>query len=107
VVDAPPAEGFSVLACSALKRDYRRQLGVGLPGVALVYLKGSAELLESRLQARRGHYMKPAMLASQLAILEEPSANEAFAISIENEPAAIVIAIQTALDLHFPGRPPE
>ena len=40
-----------VLACSALKREYREELVVG-PEVKVVYLKGSYELISSRLRAR-------------------------------------------------------
>ena len=54
-----------VLACSALKQSYRQILQVS-PEVKLVYLKGSAEILQQRLQSRRGHYMTELMLASQL-----------------------------------------
>ncbi len=61
-----------VLACSALKESYRRKLLEGRNDIVLVYLKGSYDLIWSRISARQGHYMKPAMLQSQFAILEEP-----------------------------------
>ncbi len=61
-----------VLACSALKESYRQKLLAGRNEVTLIYLKGSYELIWSRISARQGHYMKPAMLQSQFAILEEP-----------------------------------
>ena len=62
-----------VLACSALKERYRRQLMDGNDGVNLVYLKGSYDLLWSRLSHRKDHYMKPEMLKSQFEALEEPA----------------------------------
>jgi gluconokinase len=62
-----------VLACSALKERYRQTLLSGNPGVQIVYLKGSYDLIWSRMQARAGHYMKPEMLQSQFATLEEPA----------------------------------
>ncbi len=61
-----------VLACSALKEKYRLQLLGGIQGVAVIYLKGSYELIRSRLLAREGHFMKENMLQSQFAALEEP-----------------------------------
>ena len=61
-----------VLACSALKQEYRDRLTVG-PEVRLVYLKGTRELFYRRLLRRHGHYMRESMLDSQLATLEEPS----------------------------------
>lgn len=61
-----------VLACSALKERYRQQLTEGNQDVQLVYLKGSYDLIWSRMIARKDHYMKPHMLQSQFATLEEP-----------------------------------
>jgi len=40
--------------------------------VQVVYLKGSYDLLWSRLSHRKDHYMKPQMLQSQFESLEEP-----------------------------------
>lgn len=83
IVDPAPTGGLAVLACSALKADYRKQLGVGTKGVALVYLKGSPDTLQRRLDGREGHFMKSGMLASQLATLEEPHENEGITVPIE------------------------
>ncbi len=62
-----------VLACSALKERYRQQLLEGNDGVQLIYLKGSYDLIWSRMIARKEHYMKPQMLQSQFDALEEPT----------------------------------
>lgn len=62
-----------VLACSALRDSYRRQLLEGNDGVLIVYLKGSYELIWSRIAQRKDHYMKPNMLKSQFDALEEPA----------------------------------
>jgi gluconokinase len=62
-----------VLACSALKERYRQQLMDGNDGVQLVYLKGSYDLIWSRMETRTDHYMKPHMLKSQFETLEEPT----------------------------------
>src|SRR6185369_4329143 len=61
-----------VLACSALKERYRQQLMDGNSDVQLVYLKGSYDLIWSRMEQRTDHYMKPHMLKSQFDALEEP-----------------------------------
>lgn len=66
-----------VLSCSALKRSYRDVLRRGAPGLKLVYLHGSRELLAARIAARTDHYMPPSLLDSQLATLEPPQADEA------------------------------
>ena len=96
----PAASGPPViLACSALKLSYRQQLGVGGPSVALVYLKGDAATLVTRLANRAGHYMKAGMLESQLATLEEPAPNEGITLEINDSVDAIVSRIQKALSL--------
>jgi gluconokinase len=77
-----------VLACSALKERYRQQLMNGNDGVQLVYLKGSYELIWSRMIARKEHYMKSHMLQSQFETLEEPIT--ALTINISNPIDAIV-----------------
>ena len=69
-----------VLACSALKERYRGRLLHDNEGVQWIYLKGSYELIWSRMQNRTGHYMKPYMLLSQFETLEEPS--EALTVDI-------------------------
>lgn len=67
------ADRPGVLACSALKERYRQQLMDGKDGVQIVYLKGSYDLIWSRMSARKDHYMKSHMLQSQFEALEEPS----------------------------------
>jgi gluconokinase len=67
------ADHPGVLACSALKERYRQRLTDGNDGVQVVYLKGSYDLIWSRMEKRTDHYMKPHMLKSQFETLEEPA----------------------------------
>jgi gluconokinase len=85
-----------VLACSALKRAYRRELEVG-PDVRFVYLKGSAELIAERLRSRQGHFADDKILASQFADLEEPKG--AVTVEIAAPPQQIVAEIRKKLSL--------
>lgn len=85
----------AVIACSALKDAYRRLLGADRPGVAVVYLRGGAGLIERRLVARQGHFMPPGLLESQLAALEEPA--EALTLNAALDPAALVAAVRSHL----------
>jgi gluconokinase len=84
------ANQSGVFACSALKQKYRDQLSID-SNVRFVYLKGSYDLIWSRMQARTHHYMKPEMLASQFAALEEP--RDALALDIARPPEELVEAI--------------
>ena len=65
------AEGGAVLACSALKEQYRQTLQ-SVPDVRWICLDGSSEIILNRLQARSGHFMPVALLESQFAALEIP-----------------------------------
>jgi gluconokinase len=67
------ADKPGVLACSALKERYRQQLLDSNDGVQIVYLKGSYDLIWSRMEKRTDHYMKPHMLKGQFETLEEPT----------------------------------
>jgi carbohydrate kinase (thermoresistant glucokinase family) len=65
----------AVLACSALKRAYRKHLRVSAE-VKLVFLHGDYALVVEHLHHRRGHFMNPGLLRSQFADLEEPQPEE-------------------------------
>jgi gluconokinase len=66
-----------IASCSALKRSYRALITARAERpVSFVFLDGSRSLLEERIAARRNHFMPPSLLASQLATLERPSADE-------------------------------
>lgn len=84
----------AVLACSALKEGYRKCLLLD-DAVKLVYLKGDRELIRARLEGRRGHFMKPALLDSQFAALEEPG--RALVVDVSSTPAEIVKTVRDGL----------
>jgi len=81
--------GPAVMACSALKEDYRKILGEA----CFVYLKGSPELLAERLADRRDHFMPPELLASQLETLEPPESG--LILDIRESPGELVAQIRT------------
>jgi len=63
-------EGGLVLACSALKADYRSRIAGDLSDVAFVALVAPAEVIEARLETRPAHFAGAALLPSQLDDLE-------------------------------------
>lgn len=85
-----------VLACSALKQSYREKLDIG-GEVRLVFLKGSYELIASRLRDRHGHFATEAILADQFAKLEEP--HDAIVVDIQQSPRKIVSEVLKRLGL--------
>ena len=90
------AQRSVVLACSALKQDYRQTLADGLPEVHFVYLKGEYDLIAQRLVERPSHYMKAGMLASQFEALQEPE--DALVVDIAQNPQGICHLIREYLD---------
>jgi gluconokinase len=81
-----------VVTCSALKRAYRERLAAAARRPLLfVFLDASRETLARRLAARRGHFMPPGLLDSQLATLERPVSDEtAICVSVEPPLDAVV-----------------
>jgi gluconokinase len=90
--------GGAVLACSALKETYRQTLQAGeqLP-LVWVFLDGSRELLESRLEGRKAHYMKASMLDSQLDTLEKPAYGIRIELNNSETPAQVVARVVAQL----------
>jgi len=86
----------AVLACSALKESYRREIAVGSEP-AIVYLKGSYELIASRLAQRHNHFAGVNILKSQFEALEEPC--DAIVVDVSQYPEAIVHEIDRRLGL--------
>jgi len=78
-----------IVSCSALKRVYRNRLRNVVNGsLFFVYLSGSKELLTKRMSERKGHFMPPSLLESQLATLEVPT----------GEPGVVTVDIDDSID---------
>ncbi len=87
-----------IVACSALKDAYRDFLEQHDPAcVDFVYLNGSEELIQSRLEKREGHFMSPALLRSQLDAIEAPEG----ALEVDIAPAPPVIAAKIRRELEL------
>jgi len=78
----------AVIACSALKADYRRILSENIKeNTHWIYLKGTYSLIFDRMK-QRDHFMPPHLLQSQFDTLEEP--DDALTVSIDNTPETII-----------------
>ena len=77
-----------ILACSALKSQYRQILRNNHAEVVFIYLRGSYDCVQSRIQQRTGHFMNSSLLQSQFDTLEEPQ--DALIIDVSLTPEAIV-----------------
>lgn len=100
IIEAALAGGGTlVMACSALKGSYRQRLAGAEAGgrVRFVHLAGPPSLFRTRLAERHRHFMKAAMLESQLATLEAPA--DALIIDAALPPPEQVEQIRSALGL--------
>lgn len=73
---AATAGASLVVTCSALKRSYRDRLRCHCPSLKFLHLHGPEVLLQERMSNRKGHFMPPSLLPSQLATLEMPGEDE-------------------------------
>ncbi len=88
-------EGHGVIAtCSALKRVYRDRLRAKVTGPLLfVLLDSPQDVLAGRMANRKGHFMPPALLISQLATLEKPMLGEPGMLVVDGtRPVAELVA---------------
>ncbi|NXN54363.1 GNTK gluconokinase, partial [Rynchops niger] len=103
-----------VLACSALKKMYRRVLASGASAIEsnqpeqprentalkilFAHLDGPRDIIARRLEKRKGHFLPPELLNSQFDTLEPPSAPENFiTVSLEKSLPEIVLEIENAI----------
>ncbi|XP_074669253.1 putative gluconokinase isoform X1 [Strix aluco] len=102
----------AVLACSALKKMYRRVLVSGPSAIEgnqpeqpeeaelkilFVHLDGPFNIIASRLE-KRDHFMPPELLKSQFDTLEPPSTPENFiTVSLEKSVPEIVLEIESTI----------
>ena len=90
------AEGGAVVACSALRRRHRELLAGSGP-VRFVWLDADEATIRSRLATRKGHYMPPSLLDSQVEALEPPKSDEAVRVGAggasEDTARAVVAAL--------------
>ena len=84
-----------VLACSALKHEYRTRLKLGKNPI--IFLTGPRKTIEFRLSSRQEHFMPNQLLESQFDDLEPPK--NAVKISIVDSPTEIVTRIIQILNL--------
>ncbi len=86
----------AIIACSALKQSYRNLLEKDMDSaIHFIYLEGSFELIKSRLESRKEHFMPLELLQSQFDTLEPPS--KAITVSISHSPEKIVELIKNEI----------
>ena len=89
------AQENAVLACSALKESYRQALSRGIADCRFAHLRGSLELIRSRLAERRHRYMPASLLESQFAALEPP--RDGIDVDVARSPEDCTTAIVAGL----------
>ncbi|HET6440699.1 MAG TPA: gluconokinase [Anaeromyxobacter sp.] len=96
----------AVVTCSALKRAYRDVLRSASARLIFVHLSGTPALIADRLASRRGHFMPPALLDSQLAILEPLGPDEpGLTLDVAAPPADLAEQVIRSLGLAPASQP--
>ena len=76
-----------VLACSALKVEYRQRLRAAYQSLTVVYLQADFDTVLARLNQRQDHFFKgEALLRDQFAQLELPDTESVVAVDIRLSP---------------------
>lgn len=86
----------AVVACSALRAEYRKILRVGNE-VVFVYLEADISLVQQRVKQRRGHFMNPALVHSQFDILDKPK--KSLHLNAALSPVEIIQQIRSRLGI--------
>ena len=87
--------GDVVMACSALKRAYRRRLRAGVPGLRFAHLAVPRAEVRERLRTRTGHFMPATLLRSQFMALEAPRPSEG-AVRVQADAPRRIVARRLA-----------
>lgn len=95
---ADAADTGIVVACSALRRDYRDVLRRHAPALYLVEPWAPIELVRERIMARTHEYMPPTLLQSQYDMLE-PLGDDERGVRLSAEPAPDEIVADIVADL--------
>ena len=86
-----------ILACSALKQQYRDLLAAGRGEVRFAHLHAAEEVIAARLAVRVHRYMPQSLLRSQFETLEMPAG--AIAVDVSATPEAALRQLREALDV--------
>lgn len=90
--------GGVVVACSALKRNYRERIRAAAPKTVFVQLQGGRDLLLCRLSERTGHFMPASLLDSQLQTIEPLASDEAgIVVDVNKSESEILTSVLTQL----------
>ncbi len=94
----------SVVTCSALKRSYRDLLREGHASVQFCQLDAATSTLQTRMKARRDHYMPASLLHSQLRTLESLEDDEPGGrVNAESDLPTVLRRVLEALARYSPG----
>ena len=85
----------AVLACSALKEQYREALR-SVRDITWICLHGGQSVIRERLESRGGHFMPVSLLDTQFATLEMP--DYGIRVDVTSSPEEIVSEILRQLD---------
>lgn len=93
-----------VLACSALKPEYREKLGANMNGlIRYIWLDIDSNLARRRCAARKEHYMPASLVDSQQSTLDIDADRDAFVIHVTKDMNASMTPQEIACECIIPS----
>ena len=97
------AESGAIVSCSVLRRAYRDRIRRTVPAALYWHLAGPEALVETRMRARRGHFMPATLLRSQYEALEPLEPDEhGVTVDLDQPVPALVDEFVAWLAAHAP-----
>ncbi len=92
-------KGDVIVACSALRTDYRATIRGFVKSVQFIFLTGDRDVIAMRLSARMDHFMSADLLDSQLETLEQPSPEEdAITVSVNGSVPEVLSMVLSEIE---------
>ena len=90
----------SVLAFSGLRAVHRQRLRESGVPMRFVFLHAMPSVIAERLATRTGHFMPPALLASQFDVLEPPTGEtDVVDVDVDGTPSQVLERVIAALEI--------
>ena len=95
----------TILAFSGLKQKHREELRSAGLKTLFLYLDGNKEIIQDRINSRKGHFMAPTLLDSQFASMEDPGfEQDVYSVDVRPGLDGVTQQARTIIDDHLLGR---
>jgi gluconokinase len=91
-----------VLAFSGLRKQHRNELRKAGLKTIFIFLNGSKEIIQQRVNLRQNHFMNPDLVDSQFAAMEDPTQEmDVHSIEVYESLESVMTEVVRTLDQHL------